>query len=55
MKIFKFYDTCCDKCGNWYSSSFPAPKSTNKEQAIVEMKQNGWKSFNGKTICHLCK
>jgi hypothetical protein len=55
VKVFKLYDACCDKCNNWYASTFKQPETRNKNEAVKEMKANGWKCENGKTICHNCK
>jgi hypothetical protein len=54
VKVIKLYDACCEKCGNWYGSTFQQPQVNNKEKAINEMKKNGWKVVNGKTLCHIC-
>ncbi|MEH7116167.1 hypothetical protein V7128_01910 [Neobacillus vireti] len=54
MKVFKFYDAYCDSCGNWYGSCFLPPRTSNKNEAIIEMKANGWKVKDGKTLCHNC-
>ncbi|MEB3752501.1 hypothetical protein EP10_003416 [Geobacillus icigianus] len=54
MDVIKFYDACCSKCGNWYTSDFKAPRGKTKKEAIAEMKANGWGVVGGKTYCHKC-
>jgi hypothetical protein len=36
-------------------SDFQPPKTSNKDQAITEMKENRWRVVNGKTLCHNCR
>lgn len=55
MKVYKFYDACCDNCGNWYGATFKQPETNNKEEAVKEIESNGWVSKNGKTLCRECK
>lgn len=55
MKVYKFYDACCDSCGNWYGTNFRPPQTSSKLEAIDEMKMHGWTSKNGKTLCNNCK
>ena len=54
MKVIKFYDTCCDICGNWYGTTFQPPKTNSKKEAVEQMKKNGWKQNAGLTLCEKC-
>lgn len=54
MAVFKLYDACCDRCNDWYGSSFRHPDSTNKKEAIEEMKASGWRITSKETVCHSC-
>jgi hypothetical protein len=54
MEVHKFYDACCHKCGNWYTSRFKALHGLNKDEAIKVMKKNGWGTVAGKTYCNEC-
>lgn len=54
MKVLKFYDACCDNCGNWYGTKHRPPQTGNKKDAIQQMKLNDWKYKNGKTLCENC-
>lgn len=54
MKVYKLYDAYCETCDNWYGAMFEPPYSKNKGDAIKEMKKNGWKEKDGKTLCHRC-
>ncbi|WP_442637946.1 hypothetical protein [Rossellomorea marisflavi] len=54
MAVFKLYDACCDRCNDWYGSSFRHPDSSNKPDAIKEMKVNGWRITEKETVCHSC-
>lgn len=55
MKVMKFYDVPCDKCGNWYTVFFKPPFVSNAKLAAKEMKNNGWIEKNGVILCHECK
>ncbi|MEB5480853.1 hypothetical protein P8825_14905 [Shouchella clausii] len=54
FEVIKYYDACCDQCGNWYGSEFKPYNGANKNEAIAEMKKDGWRYIKGKTLCQYC-
>ena len=55
FKLIKYYDTCCEECGNWASGDIGARElSGNKQKAEKALKDYGWKVIKGKVICYYC-
>ena len=53
--LIKYYDTCCDRCGNWASGDLGTQAlSGTKEKVEKVLKKYGWKVINGETICGYC-
>ncbi|MBU7316038.1 hypothetical protein [Paenibacillus oleatilyticus] len=55
FELVKYYDTNCDKCGNWASHDFhPSDIGSTKKAAEKFLKNMGWKRINGETWCAYC-
>lgn len=53
--LIRYYDTCCDKCGNWASGDInPIEMRGNKAIAEKALKNQGWKVIKGETVCNYC-
>lgn len=55
FNLIRYYDTCCDICGNWASGDInPAEMHGNKANAEKALKRNGWKVIKDQTVCNYC-
>lgn len=55
FKLIRYYDTCCDLCGNWASGDVGAAAlAKNKDMAEKVLKFEGWIVKEGKVICGFC-
>ncbi|MBB3109111.1 hypothetical protein FHS18_001163 [Paenibacillus phyllosphaerae] len=55
IKLIRYYDTCCDRCGNWASGQInPQEMLGNKINAEKTLSRYGWKVINGEVVCDKC-
>lgn len=55
FKLVRYYDTCCEECGNWATLNICASDlSPNKKDAEKVLLANGWKVIEGKVLCNYC-
>jgi hypothetical protein len=55
LKLFKYYDGYCSKCGNWASGDFnPSDLGSTKKEVDAFLKSKGWKLINGENVCVFC-
>jgi hypothetical protein len=53
--LVRYYDTCCDRCGNWASGEInPQEMHGNKINAEKTLIRYGWKVIDGETVCDKC-
>lgn len=53
FNLIKYYDTHCDKCGNWASGDMGVLQG-NRPQAEKKLFQTGWRVIKGEVICNYC-
>ncbi|GED72597.1 hypothetical protein BRE01_62990 [Brevibacillus reuszeri] len=51
--LIKYYDTNCDRCGNWASGDVGMLRGTkvNVEKKLLSL---GWRVVKGETLCNFC-
>lgn len=55
FNLIRYYDTCCDQCGNWATSMYhPNDLGANKTQASNFLSKRGWSHKKEKVICENC-
>jgi len=55
FKLVRYYDTCCEECGNWASGDIGAAELyKNKKQTEKVLLMYGWKVVKGKVLCNYC-
>ena len=55
LKITRFYDIQCCKCGRWYSTDFGHGMEMNKEIIGKRAEASGWNYKKGVgNICPIC-
>jgi len=55
FKLVRYYDTCCEECGNWATTDICAAElSPNKKDAEKILLRYGWKVVDGKVLCNYC-
>ena len=56
FKLVKYYDTCCDICGNWASNDIGLRNlQCNKKDAEKIFIKCGWIVKDNKVYCNECK
>lgn len=56
LKVSKFYDICCEKCGRWMSTDFGIGMAYSTKQARRWAKEQGFKvdKKTERTLCPYC-
>lgn len=53
FKLVKTFETCCDECGNWTTTTLgTAPGTVDRIERWLA--QNGWRVINGEVLCKDC-
>ena len=55
FKLIKYYDTCCDSCGNWASTDIGSGVlQCNKKDVEKVLAKHGWIIKDGNVLCNYC-